>query len=170
MIDQAQAAATRAATEAPGAAARSEYLTFRLGAEEYAIDILKVQEIRNYETATAIANAPAHVKGVVNLRGVIVPIVDLRVLLGLAQAEYTPFTVVIVLNLNRRTVGVVVDAVSDVIELAADQVRPTPDFSGAVDTRYVLGLGTVEGRMLILADIERLLAGEDETFAERVTH
>lgn len=144
---------------AAGANAR-EYLTFRLGAEEYALDILKVQEIRNYETATAIANAPKHVRGVINLRGVIVPIVDLRVLLSLPRAEYTTFTVVIVLNLGKRTVGVVVDAVSDVTELGAEQIRPAPDFAGAVDTRYVTGLGTIDNRMLILADIERLLAGE----------
>jgi purine-binding chemotaxis protein CheW len=141
-------------------ASRGEYLTFRLGAEEYALDILKVQEIRNYEVATAIANAPEYVKGVVNLRGAIVPIVDLRMLLGLPRADYTAFTVVIVLNLGKRTFGVVVDAVSDVTELGAEQIRPAPDFSGAVDTRYVLGLGTIDGRMLILADIERLLAGE----------
>jgi len=170
MVDQAQAALARAAADPQGAAARSEYLSFRLGAEEYAIDILKVQEIRNYEAATAIANAPAHVKGVVNLRGVIVPIVDLRVLLGLENADYTSFTVVIVLNLGKRTVGVVVDAVSDVIELSAEQVRPAPDFSGAVDTRYVLGLGTVDDRMLIIADIEHLLAGEDDTFGDHVEH
>jgi purine-binding chemotaxis protein CheW len=137
-----------------------EFLTFRLGAEEYALDILKVQEIRNYEAATAIANAPKHVRGVVNLRGVIVPIVDLRMLLGLPDADYTAFTVVIVLNLGMRTVGVVVDAVSDVTGLAAEQIRPAPDFTGAVDTRYVLGLGTIDNRMLILADIEKLLAGE----------
>jgi len=146
--------------DAQATAAAREYLTFRLGAEEYALDILKVQEIRNYETATAIANAPKHVRGVVNLRGVIVPIVDLRMLLGLPNADYTTFTVVIVLNLGRRTVGVVVDAVSDVTALGAEQIRPAPDFSGAVDTHYVIGLGTVENRMLILADIERLLAGE----------
>jgi len=145
---------------------RGEYLTFRLGSEEYAIDILKVQEIRNYETVTAIANAPGYVKGVVNLRGAIVPIVDLRVLLGLPKAEYTTFTVVIVLNLGKRTIGVVVDAVSDVIELAGEQVRPAPDFSGAVDTRYVLGLGTIDNRMLILADIERLLTGEEDAIDE----
>lgn len=146
-------------TAATAAHAR-EFLTFRLGVEEYALDILKVQEIRNYEAATAIANAPKHVRGVVNLRGVIVPIVDLRMLLGLPQAEYTAFTVVIVLNLGKRTVGVVVDAVSDVTQLGSEQIRPAPDFAGAVDTRYVMGLGTIDNRMLILADIEKLLSGE----------
>lgn len=157
MTAQSQANASAGSQES---AAAREYLTFRLGAEEYALDILKVQEIRNYEVATAIANAPRHVRGVVNLRGVIVPIVDLRMLLGLPQADYTAFTVVIVLNLGKRTVGVVVDAVSDVTELGAEQIRPAPEFAGAVDTRYVLGLGTIDNRMLILADVERLLAGE----------
>jgi purine-binding chemotaxis protein CheW len=108
-------------------------------------------------------------KGVVNLRGVIVPIVDLRTLLALPNADYSGFTVVIVLNLGTKTIGVVVDAVSDVIELAGEQIRPGPDFSGAVDTRYVLGLGTIDHRMLILADIERLLAGE-ELMTSRATH
>ena len=164
-----QVAATTSALESqanPAAAVAREFLTFRLGAEEYALDILKVQEIRNYETATGIANTPRHVRGVVNLRGVIVPIVDLRMLLGLPQAEYTPFTVVIVLNLGRRTVGVVVDAVYDVTELSAAQIRPAPNFSGAVDTRYVLGLGTIDSRMLILADVDRLLAGEEHRLEE----
>jgi len=150
----------RAAATAVERSEAREYLTFRLGAEEYALEILKVQEIRNYETATAIANAPTFIKGVINLRGVIVPIADLRILLGLPSAEYTAFTVVIVLNLANATVGVVVDAVSDVVALQAQQIRPAPEFSGNVDTRYVTGLGTLEDRMLIIADIERLLAGE----------
>lgn len=150
----------------PGGAERAEYLTFRLGAEEYALDILKVQEIRNYEATTAIANAPEYVKGVIDLRGVIVPVVDLRKLLGLSRADYTAFTVVIVLNLGKRTIGVVVDAVSDVTELSAEQIRPAPDFSGAVDTRYVVGLGTIDNRMLIVADIERLLDGNEDAIDE----
>jgi purine-binding chemotaxis protein CheW len=143
-----------------GTSAQNEYLTFRLGAEEYALDILKVQEIRKYEAVTAIAGAPPYLKGVVNLRGIIVPVIDLRTLLGLPKADYTAFTVVIVLNLGRRTVGVVVDSVSDVTELRGEHVRPAPDMAGAVDIRYVLGIGTVEDRMLILADVETLLAGE----------
>ena len=150
----------RAPAAHAGPSAMREYLTFRLGAEEYALEILKVQEIRNYEAATAIANAPAFIKGVINLRGDIVPIADLRVLLGRPSAEYNAFTVVIVLNLERATVGIVVDAVSDVVGLQAGQIRPAPDFSGSVSTRYVTGLGTLGNRMLIVADIERLLAGE----------
>ena len=113
--------------EADALAARAgEYLTFRLGGEEYGIDILRVQEIRSYEQPTRIANAPGYIKGVVNLRGVIVPIVDLRVRLGCAQAEYNHFTVVIVLNVKGRVVGAVVDSVSDVLELPAEAIRPAP--------------------------------------------
>ena len=144
-------------------AGSAEYLTFRLGAEEYALDIRKVQEIRRYETATAIAKAPVHVKGVVNLRGVIVPVVDLRILLGLPSVEYTAFTAVIVLNFGERTVGLVVDAVSDVTKLDPAQIRPAPDLPGTLDTRYILGIGTIDSRMLILPDIERLLAGDEES-------
>jgi len=162
---------TRTAGDAVPAAERStsgEYLTFRLGAEEYALEILRVQEIRNYEAATAIANAPAFVKGVVNLRGVIVPIIDLRLLLGTASAGYTPFTVVIVLNLGSSTVGVVVDSVSDVVELASGQIRPAPNFARDTDTRYVTGLGTLDNRMLIVADIERLLTDQGALAPERL--
>jgi purine-binding chemotaxis protein CheW len=142
-----------------------ECLTFRLGAEEYGIEILKVQEIRGYEQPTRIANAPSFIKGVVNLRGVIVPIVDLRMKFSLAEAEYNSFTVVIILNVAARTVGIVVDSVSDVIELSSEQVRPAPEFSGAVDASYITGLGSLKQgdaeRMLILVDIERLMTGAD---------
>jgi purine-binding chemotaxis protein CheW len=144
------------AKPAAGEAAR-EYLTFILGPEEYAIDILKVQEIRGYEPPTGIANAPAFIKGVINLRGVIVPIVDLRIKFGVGKAEYTPFTVVIILALGRRIVGVVVDGVSDVTKLSPDQIRPAPEFAATVDTRYIDGLGTLGERMLIVVDIERLM-------------
>ncbi|QPF72678.1 chemotaxis protein CheW [Roseateles sp. DAIF2] len=135
-------------------------LTFRIGAEEYGIDILKVQEIRSYEAPTRIANAPAFVKGVVNLRGVIVPIVDLRLRLG-QNAEYGAFTVTIVLNVMGRVVGIVVDSVSDVLELAADAVKPPPEIGAAIDARYITGLGKIGERMLILLDIEGMVAGPD---------
>jgi purine-binding chemotaxis protein CheW len=148
---------------AAAAAAQRENLAFRQGAEEYALDILKVQEIRNYEAPTAIANAPAFVKGVVDLRGVIVPVIDLRVMLRLPDAEYTPQTVVIILNLGDKTVGAVVDAVSDVVQLEAGQIRAAPELTRAVDTGYLVGLATIGDRMLILADIERLLAFGRET-------
>jgi purine-binding chemotaxis protein CheW len=147
-----------------------EYLTYTLGAEEYAIDILKVQEIRGYEAPTTIANAPPFLKGVINLRGTIVPIVDLRIKFGVGSAEYTPFTVVIILNLGTRVVGMVVDSVSDVTMLRQDSIRPAPEFSASVDTRYIKGLCTLDERMLIVVDIERLMLSSemalvDETLA-----
>jgi purine-binding chemotaxis protein CheW len=138
-----------------------EFLTFRLGAEEYGIDILKVQEIRSYEPPTRIANAPAFIKGVVNLRGVIVPIVDLRLRLACESAEYSALTVVIVLNVKGRVVGAVVDSVSDVLELAKDAIRPAPEMASAVDASFITGIGSVGERMLILMDIEGLMASEE---------
>lgn len=134
-----------------------EYLTFRLGDEEYGVDILRVQEIRSYDPVTRIANAPGFIKGVINLRGNIVPIVDMRVRLQLGLAAYDPTTVVIILNVDTRTVGVVVDGVSDVVALKPEELRPPPELGGALDTRYVTGLGALEDRMLILIDIESLI-------------
>ncbi|MEW6706793.1 MAG: chemotaxis protein CheW [Pseudomonadota bacterium] len=153
---------TRAVSQAAASvAAPREVLSFRLGAEEYGIDILRVQEIRGYEPPTRIANAPAFVKGVVNLRGVIVPVVDMRVRFNLADVQYNTFTVVIVLNVGHRTVGIVVDSVSDVLELAPDQIKPAPEFNGSIAVTDILGLGTVKHgdgeRMLILLDIERMM-------------
>ena len=138
-----------------------EFLTFRLGAEEYGIDILKVQEIRSYEPPTRIANAPAFIKGVVNLRGVIVPIVDLRLRLGCESAEYSALTVVIVLNVKGRVVGAVVDSVSDVLELGKDAIKPAPEMASAVDASFITGIGSVGERMLILMDIEALMASQE---------
>ena len=139
-----------------------EYLTFRLGSEEYGIDILKVQEIRSYEQPTRIANAPDFIKGVVNLRGVIVPIVDLRLKLNCPTAEYNSFTVVIVLNVKNRVVGAVVDSVSDVLELSRDAIKPAPELSSAtVDTSFITGIGSVADRMLILMDIEGLMSSAE---------
>lgn len=147
----------------------SEYLTFTLGSEEYAIDILKVQEIRGYERPTLIANSPAFIKGVINLRGIIVPIVDLRIKFNLGKIEYTPFTVVIILNVAGRVIGVVVDSVSDVISLTSSQVRQAPDFSGGFDTKYILGLATIDARMLIVTDIERLMTSADMELIDAVS-
>ncbi len=138
-----------------------EFLTFTLGPEEYAIDILKVQEIRGYEKPTTIANAPAFIKGVTNLRGTIVPVVDLRIKFQVGEATYTPFTVVVVLNIENRVVGIVVDGVSDVISLKDNQVRPAPEFASAVDTKYIQGLATIAERMLIVINIERLMLSAD---------
>ncbi|WP_371324709.1 chemotaxis protein CheW [Dechloromonas sp. ZY10] len=148
----------------------SEYLTFTLGNEEYAIDILKVQEIRGYETPTLIANAPIFIKGVINLRGTIVPIIDLRIKFGLGGVEYTPFTVVVILNVAGRVVGVVVDSVSDVISLVPGQIRPAPDFSSTFDTKYIVGLVSLAQRMLIVTDIERLMTSADMELIEQIGH
>jgi purine-binding chemotaxis protein CheW len=159
--DRARRAGAGAAAGSERKASNGEYLTFRLGAEEYGIDILRVQEIRSYEQPTRIANAPAFLKGVVNLRGVIVPIVDLRLKLGCDNAEYNHFTVVIVLNLRGRVVGAVVDSVSDVLELSGEAIRPAPATNAAIDTSYITGIGSVAERMLILIDIEALMSAPD---------
>ncbi|MGU3416230.1 chemotaxis protein CheW [Enterobacteriaceae bacterium C23F] len=138
-----------------------EFLVFTLGNEEYGIDILKVQEIRGYDQVTRIANTPSFIKGVTNLRGVIVPIVDLRVKFSQEDVEYNDNTVVIVLNLSQRVVGIVVDGVSDVLSLAADQIRPAPEFAVTLSTEYLTGLGALGERMLILVNIEKLLNSEE---------
>ena len=154
----------------------SEYLTFRLGSEEYGIDILKVQEIRGYDAVTRIASAPEFLKGVINLRGVIVPIVDLRLKFHLGEVRYDEFTVVVILNVAGRIVGAVVDSVSDVLELSEEQIRVAPEFDSLLDSNYITGLGTVGAddstRMLILLDIEKLMTSpemgivaEEETLA-----
>lgn len=138
-----------------------EFLTFTLGHEEYGIDILLVQEIRCYDAVTHIANAPEFIKGVINLRGVIVPIVDMRIKLNLGPVSYNEFTVVIILNFGRRVVGMVVDGVSDVTTLTAAQIKPAPEFGANLDTRYLLGMAAAEERLLILMDIERLMNSRD---------
>ena len=159
-MSQVHSTAQSAAGAAPVIAER-EFLTFTLGAEEYGVDILKVQEIRGYDAVTRIPDTPDFIKGVVNLRGAIVPVIDLRLKLRLSSAEYNSFTVMIVLNISRRVVGIVVDSVSDVIQLAAGQMHAAPEFGGQVDTRFISGLGTVDERMLILLDIEKLLSSQD---------
>lgn len=151
-------------------AAGGEFLTFKLGQEEYGIEILKVQEIRGYEAVTRIANAPAYIKGVINLRGIIVPIVDMRIKFNLGEPEYTQFTVVIILNVAGRVVGMVVDSVSDVLTLKADEMRPAPEFGATLDTQYIIGLGTLENRMLILMDIERLMSSGDMALLDGAIH
>jgi len=139
----------------------NEFLTFALGAEEYGVDILKVQEIRGYDTVTRIPDAPDFIKGVINLRGTIVPVVDMRLKFKLGKADYNEFTVMIILNIARRVVGMVVDGVSDVMQLSAEQIRPAPEFGGAVNTRFITGIGALDKRMLILVDIEKLMSGSD---------
>lgn len=143
-----------------------ELLTFTLGNEEYGIDILKVQEIRGYDAVTTIANTPEFIKGVINLRGIIVPIVDMRIKFHLGKVEYNQFTVVIILNVANRVVGIVVDGVSDVIALTAEQLKPAPEFSASLDTQYILGLGTIDERMIIVMDIEKLMTSRDMELVE----
>jgi purine-binding chemotaxis protein CheW len=143
-----------------------EFLTFTLGAEEYAIDILKVQEIRGYDSVTKIANTPVFIKGVINLRGVIVPIVDMRIKFDLGNVVYNEFTVVIILNIGRRVIGIVVDGVSDVVSLAADAIHPAPELA-TFDTQYLMGLAAIEERMLILVDIERLMSSAEMALIEQ---
>jgi purine-binding chemotaxis protein CheW len=172
VVRAAQESARASATGSAAGAATAhggEFLTFRLGSEEYGIDILRVQEIRSYEQPTRIANAPAFIKGVVNLRGVIVPIIDLRVKLNCETVEYNSFTVVVVLNVKGRVVGAVVDSVSDVLELNKEQIKPAPAMNSSVDSSFITGIGTVtqgQGetaaeRMLILMDIEGLMSAAD---------
>jgi len=147
----------------------NEFLTFTLGAEEYAIDILRVQEIRGYDQVTTIANSPAFIKGVINLRGAIVPIADLRIKFNLSSVTYDQFTVVIILNVFNRIVGVVVDSVSDVLALTADEIKPAPEFGGAFNSEYLLGLATVAERMLILVDIEKLMSSSELALMDNPT-
>ena len=139
----------------------SEYLTFTLANESYGIDILKVQEIRGYDSVTRIANTPAFIKGVINLRGVIVPIIDLRIKFNVGEVTYHEFTVVIIINVIGKVVGIVVDGVSDVVELPAHSIKPAPEFGATLDTRYITGLGTLNDEMLILVDIEKLIGSEE---------
>ncbi len=138
-----------------------EYLAFKLGSEEYGIDILKVQEIRGYEAVTRIANAPEFIKGVINLRGIIIPVVDMRIKFNLGEPVYDQFTVVIILNINGRIVGMVVDSVSDVTTLTADQVKPAPEMGTAFSSDYMIGLGTIDERMLILVNIDKLMSSPE---------
>lgn len=144
-----------------------EFLAFKLGAEEYGIDILRVQEIRSYEEPTRIANAPAFIKGVVNLRGVIVPVIDMRLKFNLEQVNYDSFTVVIVLNIGTRVMGIVVDAVSDVITLTPEQLRPVPEFNAAIASDHLLAIGSIDERMLILVDIEKLMSSSEMGLIEQ---
>ncbi|MDO9465908.1 MAG: chemotaxis protein CheW [Thiobacillus sp.] len=150
-----------------GDSAGDEYLAFTLGREEYGIDILRVQEIRGYEPVTRIANAPDFIKGVVNLRGTIIPVVDMRIKFRLGQPTYDEFTVVIVLNIAGRVVGMVVDSVSDVMTLSPDQVRPAPEVGTVFDTEFLIGLGALGERMLILVDIDRLMSSSDMGLIEK---
>ena len=147
-----------------------EFLAFKLGDEEYGMDILRVQEIRSFERPTRMANAPAYILGVVNLRGVIVPIIDMRIKFNLAQVNYDTFTVVIVLNIGKQVVGMVVDGVSDVITLTPEQLRPVPEFSSTIGSDHLLAIGSLENRMLILLDIEKLMTSAEMGLVKDIVH
>jgi len=147
-----------------------EFLAFKLGGEEYGIDILRVQEIRSYEEPTRMANAPAFIKGVINLRGVIVPIVDMRIKFGLSEVRYDSFTVVIVLNIGDQVVGMVVDGVSDVITLSPEQLKPVPEMSSAIGSDHILAIGSLDKRMLILLDIEKLMSSAEMGLMTQTVH
>jgi len=138
-----------------------EYLTFKLENEEYGIDILLVQEIRGYEPPTRIAHAPEFIKGVVNLRGVIVPVVDMRIKFSCSTVVYDPSTVVIILNICKRTIGIVVDSVSDVLELRTDAIKAAPEFDTVISHEAITGLVSLDSRMLILLDMAHLVTSFD---------
>lgn len=157
-----------AVSKLAGETVGQEFLIFTPGNEEYGIDILKVQEIRGYDQVTRIANTPAFIKGVTNLRGVIVPIIDLRVKFSQQSVSYDENTVVIVLNFGQRVVGIVVDGVSDVLSLTAEQIRPAPEFAVTLATEYLTGLGSLGERMLIPVDIEKLLSSEEMSLVDSV--
>jgi purine-binding chemotaxis protein CheW len=159
--DQVAMASASANGDAGHNTASNEFLAFTLGKEEYGIDILKVQELRGYETVTRIANAPEFIKGVMNLRGIIVPIIDMRIKFHLGEASYDQFTVVIILNVSGRIIGMVVDSVSDVIALTPEQIRPAPEMGSAFNTDYLIGLGSLDDRMLILVDIDKLMSSTE---------
>jgi purine-binding chemotaxis protein CheW len=154
-------AATHTAAQSHADLAMHEFLTFALGEEEYGVEILKVQEIRGYDTVTRLPDAPDYIKGVINLRGTIVPVIDMRLKFRLARADYNELTVMIVLNVADRVVGMVVDSVSDVVRLEAEQIRAVPELGATIDRQFLTGIGTLDARMLILLDIERLMTSAE---------
>ncbi len=168
MLQNAQTNAPQGGDQSGREITGNEFLAFTLGKEEYGIDILKVQEIRGYEAVTRIANAPDFVKGVVNLRGIIVPIVDMRIKFNLGEPTYDQFTVVIILNIGGRVMGMVVDSVSDVITLSPEQIKPAPEMGTAFNTDYLIGLGTLDERMLILIDIDKLMSSAEMGLIEKI--
>jgi len=161
------AAANSGALEA---ADTQQFLTFKLAGEEYGVGILTVQEIRGWSQVTKVPHTPEWLLGVINLRGVVVPIIDLRVKFNFANADYNEFTVVIILTVATRVVGVVVDGVSDVITLAPSQIKPAPSLGTGADTRHIIGFGTLDERMRILMDVEKLMAGADMGLVDKAIH
>jgi purine-binding chemotaxis protein CheW len=139
----------------------SQYLTFTLGQEEYGVEILKVQEIKGYSAITPIPNTPAYLKGVMNLRGTIIPVVDLRAKFAMTAAEYNQFTVIIVVTVGRKIMGLVVDAVSDVLNIPRTDIQETPDFGAQVDARFINGMAKAGDKLVVLLDIDKVLSGEE---------
>ena len=142
------------------AADSDQFLTFTLQGEEYGIEILRVQEIKGFSKIRPIPNAPSYVKGVLNLRGTVVPVLDLRARFGMAEADYNQFTVIIVVSVGSKVVGLVVDAVSDVLNITKDQVEETPEIAGDMDSSFFHGMGKVGEKLVLLLDIDRLIGGE----------
>lgn len=138
----------------------NQFLTFTLGDEEYGIEILKVQEIKGYSAFTPIPNAPAYIKGVMNLRGTVVPVVDLRTKFNMAQTDYNQFTVVIIVSVGSRIFGLIVDAVSDVLNIAGQAIDPTPELGADVDTSFMTGMAKTGERLIALLDIERVIGAD----------
>lgn len=165
-----QSTEQQSASKEPARHIPREYLAFRLGSEEYGIDILKVQEIRGYEATTRLANVPDFILGLSNLRGAIVPIIDMRIKFRLGEPKYDELTVTIILNIGDRIVGIVVDSVSDVMALSAEQIRPAPAMGTLMDTNHLIGLGALEDRMLILVDIEKLMVSPDMGLSDMSLH
>lgn len=147
-----------------------EYLVFGLGQENYGIDLLNVQEIRTYEKVTQLANAPEFFKGILNLRGTIVPILDLRIKFNLGEPRYDHLTVVIILRLECRVVGIVVDGVSDVVRLNVDQIKPPPEMGSSFNADYLMGLGAWNDRMLLLVNIEQLMSSPEMGLNKTLVH
>lgn len=143
----------------------NQYLTFVLAGEEYGVEILNVQEVKAWENVTRIPNSPAYVKGVLDLRGAIVPIVDLRIRFGMPIQDYTPTTVILILKLEQsgytQIIGIVVDAMSDVMDIPENQIKAPPDFTGHSNALFIRGLARLDRRLLILLDTEKLLSYED---------
>jgi purine-binding chemotaxis protein CheW len=138
----------------------AQFLSFILAGEHYGVDILRVQEIKGWTPVTRVPQTSKHMKGVLNLRGTVVPIVDMRMRFSLEEVEYTPLTVVIVMSVKNesgeRLVGIVVDAVSDVLNVSTDDIKPTPDFGDTVSTEFINGLASVEDKMIMLLDVDKL--------------
>ena len=144
----------------------NQYLTFALGHEQYGIEILKVQEIKGYLPPTAVPNTPGYIKGVMNLRGTIIPIVDLRAKLGLAETEYNQFTVIIVATIGSKVVGLIVDSVSDVLNIPQSDIQEAPEFGAAVDVRFIDGMAKAGEKIVMLLNMSKIIADGDLDIAQ----